>query len=139
MTRNIKGYLIVEILLTIVTLIYNFKLTKFNDGLDKWLLPYGDSILLKSLKMFEYQDGLAYQYLYGAIIIIFLSCAITAFFWIKFLRYSQSSNFLILNVVSTLINIALIIVTLILISNPILWGFTIICVSGSFIMYTMSV
>jgi len=136
--RTIAYYIVTEILITIITLIYNSKLTIFNHGLNKWLEP-SDSIVYRSLKMLEYQDGQFYLYLYGATAIIFTLSVITSSFWTFFSKY-QSDHTLLLWIISINALNGLLILLIVLTANTlVLWLVTAICVVGAYLLYTMSI
>ncbi|MEY8737887.1 hypothetical protein AB9M75_11905 [Lactobacillus sp. AN1001] len=138
--RTIAYYIVTEILITIVTLIYNFKLTIFNHGLNKWLTPpYSDSIVYRSLKMLEYQDGQFYLYLYGAGAIIFVICIITPSFWTFSLKYQLDHTLLLLIVGINALNGSLILLIVLTANTLVLWLVTAICVVGAYPLYVTGI
>ena len=135
--KKYNYYFVIEFFLIIIAIVYNVNLYNFNKKLND-NLGENTSLIILSFKMFSFEDGKAFNYLFGAILIILFASIIIASGWIKYFKYNIS-ELLLINIICTFFNITIIIFTLVLINNPILWGFLVLCGVGSYIFFIMGV
>lgn len=136
--KKYSYYLIFEIPLVFISIWYNLNLYNFNKKMNVWLEKDSISLIIRSFKMFTFEDGKAFNYLYGAILIILFSSLIIASNMIRNFKY-DTDELLTVNIICTLANMIIIFFTVLLMNNLVLWGFLILCGFGSYISFVLGI